>query len=89
MNYLQTAISSHQDLRFHDDKRNAYHQAGYAAAIYFGNKQKKLPAVHFQIEIQRQGESGPQKDRFTPFQDKYAAKVEGGRLIPKFAIGVC
>lgn len=81
MNYLHAVISSHQDLRFHDDKRNAYHQAGYAAAIYFGNKQKKLPAVHFQIAIQRHAESGLQADRFSPFQDKYMAKVEGGRLI--------
>lgn len=81
MNYLHTVINSHQDLRFHDDKRNAYHQAGYAAAIYFGNKQKKLPAVHFQIAIQGQGESSQHKGRFTPFQDKYTAKVEGGRLI--------
>ena len=30
-------------------KKTAIHEAGHAAAIYFGNKQKQLPTVFFQI----------------------------------------
>ncbi|MEQ1545281.1 hypothetical protein [Methyloglobulus sp.] len=71
------AISAPPDTRIEIDKRAAYHQAGHAAAIYLGNKQKQLPAVHFQIVIKPQ----PQSDRFTHNHGKYTAKVEGGRLI--------
>ena len=81
MNHMQTAINSHQDHRIQLDKRNAYHQAGHAAAIYFANKHKQLPAVHFQILIKQQDDNGQQIERFAQFQDKYTAKVEGGRLI--------
>ncbi len=62
-------------------KRTAYHQAGHAAAIYLGNKQKQLPAVHFQIIIKPQASLGQQLDRFTGMYNKYTVKVEGGRLI--------
>lgn len=67
--------------RIEIDKRMAYHQAGHAAAIYLGNKQKQLPAVHFQIIIKPQEPDVQLFDRFTRNYDKYTAKVEGGRLI--------
>ena len=72
---------SQADSRIRIDKKNAYHQAGHAAAIYLGNKQKQLPAVHFQIIIKPQEWDGQQSDRFTRKHGKYTAKVEGGRLI--------
>jgi len=62
--------------------RIAYHQAGHAVAIYLGNKQKQLPAVHFQIVIKTQErDDGQQADRFMRPPGKYTATVEGGRLI--------
>jgi hypothetical protein len=65
-------------------KQTAIHEAGHAAAIYLGNKQKQLPPVFFQIIIKDvvQAEQGscrtppPGLDKMTCF-----AKVEGGRLI--------
>ena len=74
-------LNSRQEVRSLFDKRNAYHQAGHAAAIYLGNKQKKLPAVHFQIIIRPQENDAQHSDPFVPLQDTCAAKVEGGRLI--------
>ena len=62
--------------------RIAYHQAVHAVAIYLGNKQKQLPAVHFQIVIKTQPrDDGQQSDRFMRPPGKYTAIVEGGRLI--------
>lgn len=34
-------------------RQTAFHEAGHAASIYLGNKQKNLPPVFFQIEIQK------------------------------------
>lgn len=74
-------INAQQTPCFEVDKRIAYHQAGYAAAIYLGNKQKQLPAVHFQIIIKPKEREGQQSDRFARTHGKYSAKIEGGRLI--------
>jgi hypothetical protein len=66
----------------HIGKRNAYHQAGLAVAVYLGNRQKKLPALHFQIAVSPpdlQSAMGGQSRR-TP--GKFAAKLQGGRLVP-------
>jgi len=66
-------------------KRMAFHGAGYATAIHLGNRQKQLPAIHFQIEIKlltKEKHSGarfPQK--IERLFSQYAVKVEGGRLI--------
>jgi hypothetical protein len=76
-----TAINTPQDNRIEIDKRVAYHQAGHAAAIYLGNKQKQLPSVHFQIIIKPQEWDGIPLGRFACPHGKYTAKVEGGRLI--------
>ncbi len=62
----------------HIGMRNAYHRAGQAVAVYFGNMKKNLPALHFQIAIRPpEYQSG-----FTRMPSKYTAKLEGGRLIP-------
>lgn len=70
-------------------KRIAYHQAGHAVAIYLGNKQKQLPAVHFQIVIKTQEpDDGQQSDRFMRRPGKYTATVEGGRLIQSLPLSL-
>ena len=65
-------------------RKTAIHEAGHAAAIYLGNKQKQLPPVFFQIFI---------KELNTDFQstaclcksfdacNNCITKIEGGRLI--------
>lgn len=59
----------------------AFHQAGHAAAIYFGNNQKQLPTVYFQITIKPMGLTGKQSTHFRDEYGEYSASVEGGRLI--------
>jgi hypothetical protein len=54
-------------------KKTAIHEAGHVAAIYFGNKQKQLPPVCFQIMI-----SAVNQNSRTV---QWLAKVDGGRLI--------
>jgi len=53
-------------------KKTAIHEAGHAAAIYFGNKDKQLPPIFFQIII---GECSCKN------YDNCTTKLEGGRLI--------
>jgi hypothetical protein len=65
-------------------RKTAVHEAGHAAAIYLGNKQKQLPPVFFQIFI---------KELHSKFQsigclcksndrcNNCLTKVDGGRLI--------
>ncbi|MDO9106833.1 MAG: hypothetical protein Q7U57_17970 [Methylovulum sp.] len=58
-------------------RKTAVHEAGHAAAIYLGNKQKQLPPVFFQIDIKQLHNANhlPKATR------RWVAKVEGGRLI--------
>lgn len=63
-------------------KRNVYYQAGRAAAIYIGNKQRNLPAVYFQIVIMSAEKNSEFSGRSLRIPQKYKAKLEGGRLIP-------
>ena len=70
------------DLTYQEVNRKvAIHEAGHAAAIYLGNKQKRLPPVFFQIFIT------PVKSIFqSPVflnkpNTKYFANIDGGRLI--------
>jgi hypothetical protein len=71
----------HTDNRINISWRNAYHQAGHAAAIYLVNKQKLLPKVPFQIVIKPQESTKKLTAWHAGFYSKYTAKVEGGRLI--------
>jgi len=57
-------------------QQTAFHEAGHAASIYLGNKQKKLPAVFFQIQIQQATESNTLN----------VAKVIDGHLIQNLPI---
>lgn len=56
--------------------QTAFHEAGHAASIYLGNKEKNLPPVFFQIQIQKAGDS----DTLS------SAKVVDGRLIQNLPI---
>jgi hypothetical protein len=75
------------ELPVHPDalrKQTAIHEAGHAAAIYLGNKQKQLPPVFFQIIIKDVMHEGQWPCRAShSFSDTMAcfAKVDGGRLI--------
>lgn len=66
-------------------RQTAVHEAGHAAAIHLGNKQKSLPPVYFQIIIKdalRTGEwSYPSSIAPPHYPMTCFAKVEGGRLI--------
>ncbi len=90
--YNNKATDSQTTARLPVDKRSAYHQAGYAAAVYLGNKQKNLPAVHFQIFIKAQGESAgtqPSQIKGVPIKGakgKRTVKLEGGRLIQSLPV---
>lgn len=81
MNILHSATTAQTNTLIQVGRRNAYHQAGHAAAIYLGNKQKNLPAVHFQISIKPHERDGRLSGRTLRLPCKYAAKVEGGRLL--------
>jgi hypothetical protein len=77
-NFIKASRLAHKEL----SRRNAIHEAGHAAAIYLGNKQKGLPPVYFRIIINGVAQSGSQSKRFLgDSYDAYIAKVEGGRLI--------
>lgn len=65
-----TPISS-QEL----SRKTAFHEAGHAAAIYFGNRQKQLPPVFFQICR-------------NSANAHWLAKVEGGRLIHTLPLSI-
>jgi hypothetical protein len=54
------------------NKKTAIHEAGHAVAIFFGNKQKNLPPVFFEIII---NDYSPDSD------DNFQPKIDGGRLI--------
>ncbi|NOT10613.1 MAG: hypothetical protein HOP23_02050 [Methylococcaceae bacterium] len=61
-------------------KKTAIHEAGHAAAIYLGNKQKQLPPVFFQIIIKEPDNECPVQGRYGASHHHFA-EVEGGRLI--------
>ncbi|MBL1263089.1 hypothetical protein [Candidatus Methylomicrobium oryzae] len=77
-NLIKASRLAHKEL----SRRNAIHEAGHAAAIYLGNKQKGLPPVYFRITINGIVQSGSQSKRLLgdPY-DTYIAKMEGGRLV--------
>jgi len=57
-------------------QQTAFHEAGHAASIYIGNKQKKLPPVYFQIQI----------TKATDANSLGVAKVVDGHLIQNLPI---
>ncbi len=78
--YNSTPIRKNPSTR--PGKRNAYHQAGHVAAIYIGNKQKNLPAVHFQLVVKSFCWESAFAGRFARIPSKDTVKLEGGRLLP-------
>jgi len=82
----RTTIEAQLAPHLESDRRNAYHQAGHAAAIHFGNRQQQLPPVHFEISIQPQGQDVDHADQLKRPPGKYMVKIEGGRLIQSLPI---
>lgn len=76
-NLKNTSKLAHQDV----SRKIAIHEAGHAAAIYFGNQQKGLPPVFFQIFINPLNNDVQSSEFLGKPSDRYLAKVEGGRLI--------
>jgi len=62
-------------------RKMAIHEAGHAAAIYLGNKQKQLPPVFFQIHINELNGTNQLPRCPHQFNTNWFAKVEDGRLI--------
>lgn len=84
MNTLRTSVTTQTiqtKVPIHIGRHNAYHQAGHVAAIYFGNRQKHLPAVHFQISIKPFERESRCSGRMLRVPSNCAPKVEGGRLL--------
>lgn len=76
-----SALNGQSDFLSPIDPCSAYHQAGRAAAIYLNNKQKRLPAMHFQISIKDQEEQVEQRLSRSKRLSQYRIKIDGGRLI--------
>ncbi len=65
-------------------RKTAIHEAGHAAAIYLGNKQKHLPPVYFQIFITELNGAFQSAGCLCQSYDTCnhcITKIEGGRLI--------
>ena len=65
-------------------RKTAIHEAGHAAAIYLGNKQKQLPPVFFQIYIRELNSDQQTIGCMCRSYDSCSScitKIEGGRLI--------
>jgi hypothetical protein len=70
-------------------KQIAFHEAGHAAAIYLYNKQKQLPPVYFQITIKALDRLTDSPLNICSFShDRFAAVVEGGRLIHSLPVAL-
>jgi len=70
--------SEYSNFQNHRDLINqtAFHEAGHAAAIHFGNNQKQLPPVFFKIQLKQSTNEGKQ----------FCAKVIDGCLIQNLPI---
>ncbi len=68
---------THQEI----NRKVAIHEAGHAAAIYLGNKQKELPPVFFQIFITPVHSDFLTSRLLNKPEAKYIANIDGGRLI--------
>jgi len=70
-------ISNLKDVR----RETAFHEAGHATAIYFGNKQQELPAIFFDIYIDSEKAHSNSSTFSKTINNQFAARLEGGRLI--------
>jgi len=64
--------------------RIAFHEAGYATAIYLNNKAKNFPPVFFQIMLEDLNGKSEEDGGCHTSHDHCIARVEGGRLIATF-----
>lgn len=65
-------------------RKTAIHEAGHAAAIYLGNKEKQLPPVFFQLIIKEMNSDFQSNGCLCKSYDSCnncITKIEGGRLI--------
>jgi hypothetical protein len=69
--------NNHKEL----SQKTAIHEAGHAAAIYLGNKQKQLPPVFFQIFIKELKDGFESTECLCKTNDNCIAIIDGGRLI--------
>ena len=86
MKHNDLPLTVHNDSRIKISRRDAYHLAGHAAAIYLANKQKQLPSVFFQIVLKPHEVEPPQFNQFTSLYCKYKGVIEGGLLIQSFPL---
>jgi hypothetical protein len=68
---------THQEVK----RKVAIHESGHAAAIYLGNKQKRLPPVFFQIFITPVNSDFQSSQFLSGINTNYIANIDGGRLI--------
>ncbi|MGR9071946.1 MAG: hypothetical protein ACU833_02660 [Gammaproteobacteria bacterium] len=70
--------------------QNAYHEAGYAAAIHLNNKQKKLPPIYFKVTREAINNSSFHfmQTPTSPQRLEDFAKVVGGRLIGHLPVSI-
>ena len=84
MNRRQTSTDFNPLNQRELNRKIAIHEAGHAAAIYLGNKQKQLPPVYFQIfinKLNRGFQSTGCLCRGGYSCTQCFTKIEGGRLI--------
>jgi hypothetical protein len=84
MNRRQTSTDFNPLNQRELNRKIAIHEAGHAAAIYLGNKQKQLPPVYFQIFINKLNRGFQSTEclcRVCYSCTQCFTKIEGGRLI--------
>ena len=69
-------------------RKTTIHEAGHAAAIYLGNKQKQLPPVFFQFYIKEQRNHFHLSRSLSLLNDKCIAKLEDDRLIQALPLSI-
>jgi hypothetical protein len=65
------------------NRKVAFHEAGHAAAIYLGNKQKGLPPIFFRIVLKPVSSDFQMSEFSMNNNTQYLANIDGGRLINK------
>jgi hypothetical protein len=49
---VEIEFTGHMEL----SRQTAFHEAGHVAALYLENKRKRLPSIHFEIHVSKQGD---------------------------------
>lgn len=80
MNRCRPVKKSCSRLHSGDLKKTAIHESGHAAAIYLRNRQKRLPPIFFQIEIDAFTDNKTVRSGYFGSVHHFAG-IKGGRLI--------